>query len=158
SVGYRLRKFVWRNRGPVAASVARSLVLIAGVGSVMAVQARARRERAAAAERATRRAPTDASNPAAVRRAPGRGGGGRGVIDYPDRMQRATDAAVAAVRRADEFAEGGLPGEATRAGLESTRRAVGDLARHTRLIVAYAGNKQKYAEERGAVGLNASAN
>src|SRR5262249_19521835 len=49
SSGYRLRKFVRRNRGPVAATAALAVALIAGVGSVVAVQARADRERAAAA-------------------------------------------------------------------------------------------------------------
>jgi hypothetical protein len=69
SAGYRLRKFVRRNRGPLAAAVALAVALIAGVGSVIAVQARADRERAAAAERATRRAATDASIAAAIREA-----------------------------------------------------------------------------------------
>ena len=114
SAGYRLRKFVRRNRGPVAAAVALALALIAGVGSVLAVQARADRERAAAAaERATRQAATNASIAAAIREARERADEAWGVTDYPDRMQRATDAAVAAVRRADDFAAGGLPGEAT---------------------------------------------
>ena len=150
SAGYRLRKFVRRNKGRVAASVALAAVLIAGGGAVMAVQARADRERAAAAaDRATRQASTDASIAAAIREARDRTDEAWGVTDYPERMQRATDAAVAAVRRADEFAAGGLPGEATRAGLESTRRDVDDLARHTRLIVANAGNLQKFANELG---------
>jgi tetratricopeptide (TPR) repeat protein len=148
SARYRLRKFVRRNRGMVAASVALALALIAGVGSVVAVQARADRERAAvAAERATRRAATDASIAAAIREARERTDEAWGVTDYPDQMQRATEAAVAAVRRADEFAEGGLPGEATRAELDVTRRAVDDLARHTRLVVEYAGNLRKTLEE-----------
>jgi non-specific serine/threonine protein kinase/serine/threonine-protein kinase len=70
SASDRLRKFVRRNRGPVAASAAVAVALIAGVGSVMAVQARADRERAAvAAEWATRRAATDASIAAAIREA-----------------------------------------------------------------------------------------
>jgi tetratricopeptide (TPR) repeat protein len=150
SAGYRLRKFVRRNRGPVAASVALALALIAGVGSVVAVQAKADRERAAvASERATRRAATDASIAAAIREARERTDEAWGVTDYPDRMQRATDAAVAAVRRADEFAAGGLLGEATRAELESTRQGVDDLARHTRLIVANAGRSQRFADELG---------
>ncbi len=150
SAGYRLRKFVRRNQGPVAASAALALVLIAGVWSVMAVQARADRERAAAAaERATRLASTDASIAAAIREARERTDEAWGVTDYPDRMQRATDAAVAAVRRADDFAAGGLPGEAARAELDFTRRAVGDLARHSRLIGAAADNSQKFADEMG---------
>jgi tetratricopeptide (TPR) repeat protein len=51
-----------------------------------------------------------------------------------------------------------LPGEAARAGLESTRRAVVDLARHTRLIVDYAGNLRKTLEEFDVVTTDAWAN
>jgi serine/threonine protein kinase/tetratricopeptide (TPR) repeat protein len=150
SAGYRLRKFVRRNRGMVVASVALAAVLIAGMGSVMAVQARADRERAAAAaDRAMRQAATDASIAAAIREARERADEAWGVSDYPDRMQRATDAAVAAVRRADEFAAGGLPGEGASGELESTRRAVGDLARNARLISDAAENSRKFADEMG---------
>jgi tetratricopeptide (TPR) repeat protein len=67
-------------------------------------------------------------------------------------MQRATDAAVAAVRRADDFASGGLPGEAILAELESTRRTVDDLARHTRLTTAAADNSRRFANELGGSG------
>jgi serine/threonine protein kinase/tetratricopeptide (TPR) repeat protein len=159
SIGYRLRKFVRRNRGMVAATVALAVALIAGIGSVVAVQARADRERAAVtAVRVTRRAATDASIAAAIREARERADEAWTVTDYPDRMQRATDAAVAAVRRAEDFAAGGFPSEAARAGLESTRRAVDDLARHTRLIVDYAGNLQKFADELGAPGVHAGTN
>jgi tetratricopeptide (TPR) repeat protein len=157
SVGYRLRKFVRRNRGKLAATAALAVALIAGTGAVWVVQARADRERAAAAaEQATRRAATDASIAAAIREARERTEEAWGVSDYPDRMQRATDAAVAAVRRADGFAEGGLPGEATRAGLEAARRAVDDLARHAQLISAAADNSQKFADEMGGSSRNAS--
>src|SRR5262249_56402249 len=129
--GCRLRKFVRRNGGPVAASAALAVALIAGGGAVMAVQAKADRERAAvAAERATRRASTDASIAAAIREARERTDEAWGVTDDPDRMQRATDAAVAAVRRADDFAARGLPGEAAQAQPETTRRARGDPPPH----------------------------
>jgi tetratricopeptide (TPR) repeat protein len=125
---------------------------------VLAVQARADRERAAVAtERATRRAATDASIAAAIREARERADEAWGVTDYPDRIQRATDAAVGAVRRADEFAEGGLPGEATRVELESTRRAVDDLARHTRLIVAISDSGRRFADGRGGMDWKAQA-
>src|SRR5262249_15161690 len=67
--------------------------------------------------------------------------------DYPDRMQRATDAAVAAVHPADDFVAGGLPTQATGAELASPRPGVDDLARPTCLITAHAGNRQKYADE-----------
>ena len=152
SAGYRLRKFVRRNKGRVAASLALAAVVIAGIGSVMAVQARADRERAAtAADRATRQASTDASIAAAIREARERADEAWGVTDYPDRMQRATDAAVAAVRRADDFAAGGLPGDATRTGLDVTRRSVDDLARHARLITAIADNSRRRAVTIGPI-------
>src|SRR5262245_59434592 len=125
SVGYRLRKFVRRNLGRVAAAVALVALLAIALGAILAVQARADRERAAAvADRAMGQAAADASITAAIREARERTDEAWGVTDYPDRMQRATDAAVAAVRRADDFAAGGLPGEATRAELDVARRAV----------------------------------
>jgi serine/threonine protein kinase len=158
SAGYRLRKFMRRNRGPVAASLALALMLIVGAALVWAVQARADRERAAAAaERATRRASASASVAEAIREAGERADEAWGVTDYPDRMQRATDAAVAAVRRANDFAAGGLADDVTRAGLEATRPAVDDLARHTRLIIASADNSRRFADEMGGTVAGAQA-
>jgi tetratricopeptide (TPR) repeat protein len=61
-------------------------------------------------------------------------------------MQRETDAAVAAVGRADQFVEGGTPTEETLAELAATRLAVDDLARHARLITARLRNQQQYAD------------
>jgi hypothetical protein len=71
------------------------------------------------------------------------------VTDYPDRMQRATEAALAAVRRADDYASGGAPTEAARIELASTRQVVDELARHTRLITAIAENSRIFADELG---------
>ena len=62
-------------------------------------------------------------------------------------MQLVTDAAVAAVLRADDFTAGGLPTEATLAELASARQAVDELARHTRLIAAYTASREKFADE-----------
>jgi uncharacterized protein HemX len=45
--GYRLRKLVRRNKGPVLAAAAVALAMVAGVAAVVAVQARANREMAA---------------------------------------------------------------------------------------------------------------
>src|SRR5262249_51781157 len=90
SGGYRVRKFVRRNKGRVAASVALALSLIAGVAGVTAVQARANRDRAA------REAWTTASISAAVRDARERADEAWNLSDYPDRMQLATEASVAA--------------------------------------------------------------
>jgi tetratricopeptide (TPR) repeat protein len=107
------------------------------------VQAKADRDRAA------RTAWAEASVAAAVREARERADEAWGVTDYPDRMQRATDAAVAAVRRADDYAAGGPPGEAARAELESTRRAVDEVARHTRLITTQAASSERFADQLG---------
>ena len=57
SAGYRLRKFVRRNRAPVAAAVALAASLLVGGGAVVAVQAKADRDRAA--DRAARRGRDD---------------------------------------------------------------------------------------------------
>jgi eukaryotic-like serine/threonine-protein kinase len=131
-------------------TLALALSLAAGVGAVAAVQARADRDRAAAAaDRATRAAAATAGVEAAAREARGRADEAWGATDYPDRMQRATDAAVAAFRRADDSAASGLPGEAALTELASARRLVDDLVRHTRLIAAHAGSRQKYANESG---------
>jgi serine/threonine protein kinase/tetratricopeptide (TPR) repeat protein len=148
STSYRLRKFARRNKGPLAASAALTLSLIAGVGSVIAVQAKADRDRAAlAVDRAARKSWTTASVAAALRDARERVDEAWGVVDHPDRMRLATDAAVAALRRADDFVAGGTPTETTLAELASARRAVDELARHHRLIAAHEDNRQKFADE-----------
>jgi tetratricopeptide (TPR) repeat protein len=51
SAGYRFRKFVRRNKGRVAATAALALVVIIGVGAVVAVQAKANRDLGAANQR-----------------------------------------------------------------------------------------------------------
>jgi tetratricopeptide (TPR) repeat protein len=148
SAGYRLRKFVRRNKGRVLAAAALALSLLAGTAAVLTVKANADRDRAAAeTERATRLARTTASVAAAIREARERANEAWRVDDYPDRMQRETDVAVAAIRRADEFVAGGTPTEETLAELASTRQAVDDLARHTRLITARLRNLNQYADD-----------
>jgi serine/threonine protein kinase/tetratricopeptide (TPR) repeat protein len=144
SAAYRLRKFVCRNKGRVAASVALALSLLAGLTAVLVVRAEAGRDRAA------RQAWTDASMAAAAREGRGRAEEAWAVKDHPDRMRRATDAALAAIHRADDFAAGGAAGERALAELADARRVVDDLARHARLISAEAANLQKVAEELGA--------
>ncbi|MCI0458341.1 MAG: tetratricopeptide repeat protein, partial [Gemmataceae bacterium] len=141
SAGYRLRKFVRRNRGPVLATAALALSLLAGVAAVVVVQAKANRDRAA------RAAWTTASVDAAIREARDRADEAWTLTDESDAMQRATAAAVAAVRRADDFAAGGTPSETTQAELASTRQVVDELVRHTRLITAYVGQRQQFADE-----------
>src|SRR5947209_18597922 len=62
SAGYWVRKFVRRNRGRVLATAALTVSLLAGAGAVVAVEAKAAREReGAAADRAVRQAGTTAS-------------------------------------------------------------------------------------------------
>jgi serine/threonine protein kinase/tetratricopeptide (TPR) repeat protein len=151
SAAYRLRKFVRRNKGRVLAAAALAVSLLVGAAAVLAVEANAERERAAeAADRAVREAGTTASVAEAVREARERAAEAWNLHDFPDRMQRATDAAVAAIRRADGFVAGGTPTEATLAELASARQAVDELARHTRLITACDASSQKFADELGA--------
>ncbi|MBO0699200.1 MAG: tetratricopeptide repeat protein, partial [Zavarzinella sp.] len=69
------------------------------------------------------------------------------VTDDPDQMRRATDAAVAALARADDAAAAGVPSEATDTELAAARQVVDDLARHTRLISACAANREQFAAE-----------
>jgi tetratricopeptide (TPR) repeat protein len=144
SAGYRLRKFVSRNKGRVAASVALALSLLAGLTAVLVVQARADRDRAA------RTAWTDGSVVAAARDARERAEEAWALKDDPDRMQRATDAALGAIRRADDYAAGGTASEPALAELADARRVVDDLARHARLISIEAANLQRAADEMGA--------
>jgi serine/threonine protein kinase/tetratricopeptide (TPR) repeat protein len=152
SAWYRLRKFVRRNKGPVLASAALALSLLAGVGAVTAMQAKADRERA------TREAWTSASVAAATREARERADEAWSVSAYPDRMQRATDAAVAAVRRAEDFAAGGSLAEPARAELAPTRQAVDDLIRHTRLITTIADHSLKTTDDYALGGVRAEVN
>jgi eukaryotic-like serine/threonine-protein kinase len=147
SAVYRVRKFVRRNRGPVAAALALAVLLLAGVGAVAAVQTKADRDRAA------RDSYTDASVAAAAREARERAEEAWAVSNDTDRVQHGTDVATAALRRADEFAAGGRPSEPTLAELADARRAVDDLARHTRLIVADARNRERAANEHGTVSV-----
>src|SRR5262249_22448016 len=90
STSYRLRKFVRRNKGRVAAITALVASLVVGGGAVVAVQARADRERAeAAADRAARDARAAASVAAAGREARQRADEAWSVGDDPDRTQQA---------------------------------------------------------------------
>ena len=152
SAWYRLRKFVHRNKGPALASAALAVSLLACVAAVVAMQAKADRDRA------TREAWTSASVAAEIREARERVDDAWGVTDYADRMQRATDAAVGALHRADDFAAGGSPTDATRAELASTRQAVDELARHTRLVVADDENRQLLADDSSRSDFSARVN
>jgi serine/threonine protein kinase/tetratricopeptide (TPR) repeat protein len=48
STAYRLKKFIWRNKGPVIAAAAVALAMVGGVAAVMIVQAKANRDLTAA--------------------------------------------------------------------------------------------------------------
>jgi serine/threonine protein kinase len=143
SMTYRLRKFVRRNKAWVVGSLALAMSLMVGVGVITAMQAKADRERA------TREAWTSASVAAATREARERVDEAWNLFEYPDQMQRATDAAFADIHRADEFAAGGMLTEQTHEDLVSAHQAVDELSRHTRLITAIESNAHKYADEHG---------
>ncbi len=105
----------------------------------------------AAAERAARHSRVTAGVSEALREVRERAEEAWSLSDFPDRMQHATDAAVAALRRGDELASGGAPEEITR-DLASARRDVEELARHTRLIQDLSAINHKFAEESSGQG------
>jgi serine/threonine protein kinase len=148
SAGYRIRKLVRRNKRRVATAAALALSLLAGTVAVLVVEAKANRDRAAVeADRAVRVAGTTASIAEATREARARAEEAWNLDDYPDRMQLATDASLAAIRRADGFVASGSPTEATLAELSAARQVVDELARHTRLITARLRNLNRYADD-----------
>ncbi|HEV3084791.1 MAG TPA: serine/threonine-protein kinase, partial [Gemmataceae bacterium] len=103
-------------------------------------------EATAAAERAARDSRVTAGVSEALREARERAEEAWNLADFPDRMQHATDAAVAALRRGDEIASGGAPEEIAR-DLAAARREVEELTRHTRLIQDISAISHKFAEE-----------
>jgi tetratricopeptide (TPR) repeat protein len=141
SAGYRLRKFFLRNRAAVLVSAAVVAMLTVGSGAFMAIRAEASRTRAAREARAT------AAVAAAVGTARERIAEAWLLAEDPDRMQQSTDAAVAALRRADEALAGEPLLENTRVDLTIARREVDDLARHTRLLVAGTADLWRLADE-----------
>jgi serine/threonine-protein kinase len=103
-------------------------------------------EATAAAERAARDSRVTAGVSEALRETRERIKESWNLSDYADRMQQATDTAVAALRRGDELASGGAPEEIAR-DLASAHRELDELARHTRLLQDLNAIGQKYAEE-----------
>ncbi len=151
SAGYRLRKFVRKNRGPVIAAALILLSVVGGaIGAVYGVIESGKQRTAvlqrqiedeqraadAAADRAARRSRTAASVATALDDARARTGEAWALADEPYKMQTATDLALAAVRRAEGFADAGEAPEETLAELAAVRAAAADLDRHTRLFVA----------------------
>jgi eukaryotic-like serine/threonine-protein kinase len=120
------------------------LVLVGLVGFGLWSQERARS--AAAADRAARESRVSAGVAQALLEARERAEEAWNLADFPERMQHATDAAVAALRRGDDIASGGAPEDVTR-DLVSARREVEELSRHTRLVRDLGFVGQKYAEE-----------
>src|SRR6185295_12982424 len=57
-------------------------------------------------------------------------------VEYPARMRTATDLAVAALRRAEGFANTGAPTPELLIQLDGVRAMVMDLDRHSRLLVS----------------------
>jgi serine/threonine-protein kinase len=64
---------------------------------------------------------------------------------FPDRMQVATDAASAAVRRADAYAASGEPTTESRVEIDNIRMSLDDLLRHTRLVADHEWAEQQLA-------------
>ena len=111
-----------------------------------AEQARVDGERAA--DRAARQSRTAASVSEALVDARQRIAESWSLADFPDRMRAGTDAAAAAVRRAEGFAASGDPTPDVLAELAVVRTAAADLERHTALITDFARSQHQYASER----------
>jgi tetratricopeptide (TPR) repeat protein len=120
------------------------LVVLGLIGFGLWWQERA--EATAVAEQAARDSRVIAGVTEALREARERAEEAWNLADFPDRMQQATDAALAAMRRGDGFASGGAPDEIS-AELLSAHREIEELSRHTRLIQARRAMSQKFAEE-----------
>jgi serine/threonine protein kinase/tetratricopeptide (TPR) repeat protein len=141
SATYRVRKFLHRNRGPLLAAGALGATLIVAGGALLAIRAEASRDRAAREARAS----TVATAAAGTARE--RIDEAWRLTEDPARMQEATAATVAALRRADEaVAAGPRPGE-LRVDLTAIRRDVEALDRHTRVLVAGTANRWRLADE-----------
>ena len=109
STSYRLRKFVRRNRGSLVVAGALVTALFVGAGALLAVRAEASRSRAAREARAM------AAVTAAIGAARERIDEAWLLIEEPARMQQSTEAAIAAIKRADESALGERLSDAARA-------------------------------------------
>jgi serine/threonine protein kinase/tetratricopeptide (TPR) repeat protein len=141
STSYHLRKFVRRNRGLLLLAGALGAMLIVGGGALLAVRAEASRGRAAREARAT------AAAIAAVGTARERIDEAWLLTEDPVRMQQSTDAAIAALRRADESVADERLSDLTRAPMNAAHQDVEDLARHTRILVAGTANLWRFADE-----------
>jgi serine/threonine-protein kinase len=134
-----------RKRRRVQLALAASVLVLAGlVGFGLWWQDRL--EAKAAAERDVRESRTTAGVSEALREARRRVEEAWNLADFPDRMQHATDVAVAALRRGEGFASGGAP-EQTTHDLAAARQEVDELTRYTLLINARSAIVHQFAEE-----------
>jgi tetratricopeptide (TPR) repeat protein len=141
SAAYRFRKFVRRHRGSVLIAGALAATLIVVIGALLAIRAERSRNRTAREARAT------ASALAAVRIARDRIDEAWLLVEEPTRMLQSTDAAIAALDRADESVAGEPLSEDSRTLLNFARRDVDELARHTRLLVAGTNSLWQFADD-----------
>jgi tetratricopeptide (TPR) repeat protein len=141
SAAYRLRKFIRRNRASLLLAGALIATLVVVVGALLAIRAEGSRNRAAREARAT------ASALAAVSVARERIAEAWHLVDDPTRMQQSTDAAIAALDRADESVAGEPISEDTRIHLNLARQDVDELARHTRLLVTGTNSRWQFADD-----------
>jgi eukaryotic-like serine/threonine-protein kinase len=130
-----------RTQLALAASV---LALIGLAGGVFWWQQQ--QQLAVRAERATRQASTSARIGESLVDARQRIAEAWEKTNFPDRMQAATGAAEAALRRADQYAVNGLLNDASRVELAAARPELEDLIRHTRLVVDYDWILQQFAK------------
>jgi tetratricopeptide (TPR) repeat protein len=127
----RVREAEQRKRRKVQAALAITgvaLVALAGLGLW--------RSERLESERAQRRSRTVASIAAALEDARVRTDEAWALADEPDKMRVSSELAVAAVHRAEGFAEAGEAPPAALDELAGVRATVADLDRHTRLFVA----------------------
>ncbi len=125
-----------RRRRRAQAGLAAAVVALVGLASGGAWYQQ--RQRAATQEeRASRRAATAASVAESLVDARRRMAEAWAATSFSDRMNAATGAAEAAVRRAEGYATSGETTEASRAELAAIRAPLADLARHTRLVVDF---------------------
>ncbi len=125
-----------RRRRRAQAGLAAAVLALVGLASGGAWYQQ--RQRAATqAERASRRAATAASIAESLVDARRRMAEAWAAASVPDRMDAATEAAEAAVRRAEDYAASGEPTEASRAELAAIRAPMAELVRHNRLAVDY---------------------
>jgi serine/threonine protein kinase len=133
-----------RKRRRVQIALAATVLVILGLVS-FGLWWQDRVQSTAAAERAARESRVSAGVAEALHEARERAKEAWSQVDYPDRMQHATEAALAALRRGDDFASDGAPDEISR-DLASAHRELQELSRHTRFIQDIYSLAHQYAD------------